>query len=417
MHDIFGEEVARWQHLERVFKNTLESFGYTEIRTPALEKIEVFSQTVGDDTDIVEKQMYEVKSAAEAERLVLRPEGTAAFMRAVLEHQLHRLPGAQRFYYCLPMFRYERPQKGRLRQFHQFGVELIGDASPEADAEIIFVFETILKTLGIRDYVLEINSVGCSDCRPVYRDALKDYFRPHLAELCEQCQGRFERAPMRILDCKNPKCAELVQNAPLITDHLNAPCREHHDGLRQRLTQLGVAFTDNPRIVRGLDYYSRTAFEFTSELLGAQSALGGGGRYDGLAQRFGHDPIPAVGWALGMERFLIALEAKSPLTPTVRKPIVFFAPLDAPAFEMLFELSMRLQRKGILTAMSYERDKKLKWLMKQADRTGAVYTLLLGEDERKSGKAVLKKMAAGTQEEIEISNLEEIIAGRARSEA
>lgn len=417
MHDLWGDEVGRWQTLEQILRSTLESFGYVEIRTPVVEKIEVFTQTVGDDTDIVEKQMYEVKSASEEERFVLRPEGTAAFMRAVLEHQLHRLPGAQRFYYLLPMFRYERPQKGRLRQFHQFGAELIGDASAEADAEIIFVFDVLLKKLSIRDYALEINSVGCGDCRPIYREALIQYFKPHLAELCEQCQGRLERAPMRILDCKNPKCAALVAGAPTIAAYLCEPCRNHHRDLKLRLTQLEVAHIDNPRIVRGLDYYSRTAFEFTSTLLGAQSALGGGGRYDGLAQRFGEDAIPAVGWALGMERFMIALEQVAPLGTGKKVPFVFFAPLDGPAFEFMYPLAMKLQRAGVPAAISYERDKKLKWLMKQADRVAARYTLLIGEDERQSGRAILKNMSLGTQEEIEITQLEKTIAERAKSEA
>ncbi len=418
MHDQLGEDLARWKAVEAQVREILECFGYREIRTPVLEAVEVFSQSLGEATDVVEKQMYQVQDrghpdSGKVDTLVLRPEATSSVVRAILEHGLHRQPGPQRYYYCLPMFRYERPQKGRLRQFHQIGAELILDATPEADVEMIVVLDTIYRALGITQYEIRINSVGSEICRPAYREKLKAYFQPHLAALCEQCQKRFERAPMRILDCKNPSCLALAEKAPRMVDNLDAESAAHYTQVKKRLRDAGVAFVEDPGIVRGLDYYSRTAFEFTSPLLGAQSALGGGGRYDELSTRFGADAFPAVGWALGMERLMMALEASGRL-PVLAKPVsFFFIPLGEPAFEFMYPLSLELKRKGLRVEMPYERDKKLKWLLKQADRFDARYALLLGDDELKAGSATLKDMVQGTQETISIGNLEAELTGRA----
>ncbi len=422
MHDLLGEELVQWKAVERKVQEILETFGYQEIRTPVLEPIEVFTHAVGADTDIVEKQMYQVQDrghpdSGKVETLVLRPEGTSSVVRALLEHQLHRIPGAQRYYYCLPMFRYERPQKGRLRQFHQIGAELIQDGSPEADAELITVLDAVYRHLGLTEYEIRLNSVGNELCRPQYREKLKDYLRPHLSELCEQCQKRFERAPMRVLDCKNEACRRLAEKAPRMVDHLDPESKAHFDAVKRRLKEVGVGFEEDPGIVRGLDYYSRTAFEFTSNLLGAQSALGGGGRYDELASRFGAPPFPAVGWALGMERLMMALEAKQLLKASGPKPVFFFAPLGPEAFDRLFNLGISLKRQGVAVEMSYEKDKKLKWQMKQADRSGAKYTLLLGDDELKAGQASLKNMSQGTQETLDLKDLQEQLKRRATDEA
>ncbi len=422
MHDLLGDELVQWKAVERKVQTILETFGYQEIRTPVLEPIEVFTHAVGTDTDIVEKQMYQVQDrghpdSGKVDTLVLRPEATSSVVRALLEHQLHRNPNTQRYYYCLPMFRYERPQKGRLRQFHQIGAELIQDGSPEADAEVIAVLDAIYRHLGLTEYEIRVNSVGSEACRPQYREKLKDYLRPHLAELCEQCQKRFERAPMRILDCKNEGCRRLAEKAPRIVDHLDPESKAHFDAVKRRLKEAGVKFELDPNIVRGLDYYSRTAFEFTSNLLGAQSALGGGGRYDELAGRFGAPPFPAVGWALGMERLMMALEARQLLQAIAPKPTFFFAPLGPEAFNRLYPLSIDLKRQGIAVEMSYEQDKKLKWQMKQADRTGAKYTLLLGDDELKAGQAALKDMAQGTQSTVALKDLEAELKRRALDEA
>ncbi len=425
MHDLLGEELFRWQSVEKKIREIIEAFGYQEIRTPVLEHLEVFTQAVGDNTDIVEKQMYQVQdrvhpdSDKAPETLVLRPEATSSVVRAIVEHQLHRLPHAQRLYYCLPMFRHERPQKGRLRQFHQIGAELIQDASPEADAETIVLLDTIFKSLGLAgsDYEIRINSVGDDKSRPVYKQKLVEYFKPHFESLCEQCKKRLERAPMRILDCKNESCQALALKAPRMVDFLDPESKAHYGAVKQRLKESGVTFEEDTSIVRGLDYYSRTAFEFTSPLLGAQSALGGGGRYDGLAARFGEDPFPAVGWALGMERLMLALEAKQLLKTDVRGPSYYFAALGPAAFDKLFNLSLSLRRKGVRVEMAYDKDKKLKWLMKQADRVGARYALLLGDDELKSGQASLKRLSDGNQESVALGTLEAELQRRAQNEA
>lgn len=411
MHDLFGPELEKWRYAEEKIRSILESYGYREIRTPALEKIEVFSHAVGEATDIVEKQMYTVldrgtRPESKPEVMVLRPEGTAGFIRAVVEHQLAATGHPQRFYYYLPMYRYERPQKGRLRQFHQFGAELINDGSPEADAEIIFLLDRIYKAFALTEYEVRINSVGDEDCRPQYKQLLQDYFRPHLEALCEQCKARFERAPMRILDCKNETCQALAAKAPLLIDHLSPAAKAHHDKVRQRLQQAHVSFTDDPMIVRGLDYYSKTAFEFTSSLLGAQSALGGGGRYDGLSERYGKVSFPSVGWGMGMERLMLALEAKQALPDLTRGPDVFLAPIGEVAFDRFFPLSLRLKEKGIRAEMAYDATKGLKWLLKQADRHGARFALIVGEDEIAKDLANLRDMKAGTQSEISLHNLD-----------
>ncbi len=412
MSDLFGGELHQWSHVEGKIKEIFKSFGYSEIRTPVLEKIEVFSGTVGDETDIVEKQMYRV--VTDSETYVLRPEGTASFMRAVIEHRLNSSGQASRFFYYLPMFRHERPQKGRLRQFHQFGAELINDASPEADAELITVLDQIYKSFGISEYQVRVNSVGCNQCRNSYKETLKQFFKPKLQELCEQCQKRFDRAAMRILDCKRETCRDIAKSAPLITHCLCADCKAHHEKMKHCLTKANVTFEEDPYIVRGLDYYTRTAFEFTSNLLGAQDALGGGGRYDGLSARFGAESFPAVGFGLGMERLMIALQEKQLLPETASAPVFFFAPIGEKAFEILYPLSLRLKRHGIWCDMSYDKTKGLKWFLKQANRVNAKYSLLLGDEELKNNIAVLKDMKQGSQENIPLASLENELLRRAQ---
>lgn len=413
MHDLFGEELSAWKKIETQIFSVLKAFGYSEIRTPVLENLEVFKGTVGDDTDIVEKQMYTIEK--ESETLVLRPEGTAAFMRAVLEHQLHQSGNPGRYYYYLPMFRHERPQKGRLRQFHQVGIEIINDPSAEADAEIIAILHQIYKNLQITEYEIRINSVGCGDCRPAYKDALKKYFQPKLSELCELCQKRFERSPLRILDCKKESCKLIAKDAPLISLSLCDNCKTHHSRLKERLTQLSLTFIDDPSIVRGLDYYCRTAFEFTSNLLGAQNALGGGGRYDGLSARFGKANFPSVGLALGMERLIIALESKGLLPKEDAHPTYFFASLGEKAFQILYPLSIELKRHGIWVEMPYEENRGLKNLLKHANRFQADYTLILGDNEVGENIALLKDMKAASQENISLNGILEELIRREKS--
>lgn len=414
MHDLFGVEIVKWQWIESQVKQVFESFGYQEIRTPVLESVEVFSQTVGDDTDIVEKQMYLVQK--ESESLVLRPEGTAGFVRAVLEHQLHRDALHQRYYYYLPMFRHERPQKGRLRQFHQFGAEFINDDSPEADAEVIALLVAIYKKLGITEYEVRINSLGCTECRPVMKKQLLDFLQPRLEQLCELCKKRFERAPLRVLDCKRETCKTAVAGSPQLNQCLCELCKTHHHQLKKRLQEADVTFIDDPSIVRGLDYYSRTAFEFTSSLLGAQSALGGGGRYDQLASRFGEKPFPAVGFALGMERLVIALEAKGAFPELKETPDVYLAALGSLSMDHLFPLSIQLKSSGVQTEISYEADKPLKWHLKQSNRLQCKFTLILGEDELKKNVILVKNMTTQTQVEFPLDSVLAHILKQVKSE-
>lgn len=411
MNDLFGQDIYQWSQVEAQIKKIFEAFGYSEIRTPVLEKIEVFSGTVGDETDIVEKQMYRV--ITDSETYVLRPEGTASFMRAVIEHNLNSSGQPGRFFYYLPMFRHERPQKGRLRQFHQFGAELINDSSPQADAELITVLDQIYKSFGLSEYRVRVNSVGCHQCRNSYKETLREFFKAQLQQLCEQCQKRFDRATMRILDCKRESCKEIAKIAPLITRCLCNECKAHHESLKKCLREADVNFEEDPYIVRGLDYYNRTAFEFTSNLLGAQDALGGGGRYDGLSARFGAAPFPAVGFGLGMERLMIALQEKQKLPEVSMAPEFFFAPIGEKAFEILYPLSLRLKRQGIWCDMSYDSTKGLKWLLKQANRVNAKHCLMLGDEELKNGIAILKDMKLGSQENIPVSLVENELLRRA----
>lgn len=411
MNDLFGSDLENWLAVEKKIETIFGTFGYREIRTPVVEDKRVFSQTVGDDSDIVQKQMYEVKGSAD-ESLVLRPEGTASFVRAVLEHGLHNSNHPQRYFYSLPMFRYERPQKGRLRQFYQCGAELINDPTPAADAEIVILLDSIYQTLKVPQYTIKINSVGCEQCRPSYRDTLKAYFRPHLPSLCAECQKRYERSVMRILDCKNESCQALAKTAPKLIDNLCAICKEHHVKFRTCLIETGTKFEEDPTIVRGLDYYSQSAFEFTTTFIGAQNSLAGGGRYDGMATRFGAKPFPGVGFALGMERLMLALAEGKVLHAQPLLPLYSFLPVGPRAFEILYPLSFELKRHGVWVEMNYDADKSLKSQLKTADRSGASFALILGDTEIENGMAILKNMKQHTQELVSIATLQEELLGR-----
>ncbi|MBI4402840.1 MAG: histidine--tRNA ligase [Deltaproteobacteria bacterium] len=412
MHDLYGDELRQWIAVEVRIKNVLGQFGYNEIRTPVLEKVEVFSHTVGQDTDIVEKQMYTVSDVGD-ECLVLRPEGTASFVRAVVEHQLLQSSDPGRYFYYLPMFRHERPQKGRLRQFHQFGIELIQDSSPEGDAEIVGLVDHLFREARFDAYEVKINSIGCENCRPSYREKLKSFFKSTLGSLCEQCQKRFERSVLRILDCKNESCKKIVESAPLITGHLCNDCQTHHQNFKKRLGQIGVSFVEDPHIVRGLDYYCRTAFEFVSGVLGAQSAVAAGGRYDGIASRFGAKPFPAVGVAIGMERLMMGLEQKGVLKTLKSGPVYYFAALGDKAFESLYGLADKLKKEGVWVEMNYEKNKSLKSQLKQADRCGARFVLIVGDDEIASGQGLLKEMQSGNQISLHLADLQQDLMRRA----
>jgi histidyl-tRNA synthetase len=389
--DIFPPESARWNKLEADARDVAHRFGYGEIRTPVFEATELFARGVGETTDIVEKEMYTFLDKAERS-MTLRPELTAGTVRALLEHKL-LAQGPQRLYYIGPFFRYERPQKGRYRQAHQFGVECFGVAGAEADAEVIQIAALLIRRYGIGDAELNVNSVGDAVCRPVYRQALLDHFRPHAAELSADSQRRLERNPLRILDSKDPKDAELVASAPSMLDHLCDDCRAHFAALRRYLEALGITYTVNPRIVRGLDYYTRTVFEFVSSALGAQSTVCGGGRYDGLVAELGGPPTPGVGFGLGLERFLMVVDAVAGDHAPPRRGIQAIALGDA-ARDRLMAIAGALRERTAEPTFADWQVRKLTAHFKTADRNNARWAVILGDEELAKEEIVLRDLLA-----------------------
>jgi histidyl-tRNA synthetase len=389
--DIFPPESASWNKLEADCRDIAHRFGYGEIRTPVFEATELFARGVGETTDIVEKEMYTFPDKA-GRSMTLRPELTAGSVRALLEHKL-LAQGPQRLYYIGPFFRYERPQAGRYRQAHQFGVECFGIAGPEADVEVIQIAAMLIARHGIADAVLNVNSVGDATCRPVYRDALLAYFRPHAAELGPDSQRRLERNALRILDSKDPQDAPFVQSAPTMLEYLCDACRAHFDALRRYLEGLGIAYTVNPRIVRGLDYYTRTVFEFVSASVGAQSTICGGGRYDGLVEELGGPATPGVGFGLGLDRFLIAVEKISADHVAPRRGIQGIALGDA-ARERLFAIAGALRELSAEPTFADWQDRKLTAHFKTADRNNARWAVIVGDDELAKGELVLRDLVA-----------------------
>jgi len=398
--DILPDEVSAWQMVEQKAREIFHLYGYSEMRTPLLEKVELFVRGVGADTDIVQKEMYLLPDPREGD-MALRPEGTAPVMRAYVEHKLYATAPHHKIYYIGPMFRHERPQAGRFRQFHQIGAEVLGVEDPFVDAEILALLRDFLTHLGIQDTQLQLNSVGCSVCRPVYREELKNYLRAHLDQLCESCRERYERNPLRVLDCKNEACRKVVAQAPLISSFYCSTCKDHLQQLQDLLQALQVAYVVNPRLVRGLDYYMRTAFEIVSAGLGAQNAVVGGGRYDGLSQDIGGPPVPGIGFAMGIERLISLLEIR----PEGYIPDVFIAALGKEAKREAFLLQNQLRSAGIKTEIEYQEERSLKSQLRTADKLKARYTLILGEEELKAGELTLKNMQEGTQERVKKEEL------------
>jgi len=405
--DILPPESARWQRLEDCFRALCGLYGYREIRTPVFEEMALFARAVGEETDIVSKEMYVFEDRGGRE-LALRPEGTAPVVRAYLQHKLHGLPGAQKLYYIAPIFRYERPQAGRYRQHHQVGVEAIGAPGPDVDAEVIALGRHLLDALGIAGGRLEINSVGCPDCRPQYRRVLQEALRPVRDELCEVCQVRFDRNPMRILDDKNERCRELTANAPRILDHLCAACRDHFAGLQQHLEGLGLEYHVNPRIVRGLDYYTRTAFEIIHDALAAKDTVVGGGRYDGLVGELGGSPTPGVGFGAGIERMLLIAEAQK-VAPPPTPEMVYVAAADDGARAEAPRVLRAVRSAGIAADTDYNR-RSLSTQMKEANRLGCRRVVILAEAELASGMATLRDMKSGEQRQVEVTELAAALA-------
>lgn len=402
-NDILPGEIEKWHYLEKVLRQVAELYGYREIRTPVFEHTELFQRGVGESTDIVEKEMYTFSDRGERS-LTLRPEGTASTVRAFLEHKLYSGPLPAKFYYIGAMFRYDRPQAGRYRQFHQFGVEVFGSRDPGLDAEVIAMAMDIYDKLGLHDLIVELNSVGCPRCRQAHREVLQEYLRSKLADLCPTCQGRFERNPLRILDCKSPRCRELVAEAPTIDKMLCEDCREHFSLVQEYLQNLQVPYTLNPSLVRGLDYYTNTAFEIVARGIGAQSSIGGGGRYDNLIEECGGHSVPGIGYAMGMERILLTLEEQGVVLPVEDKKLIFIATLGEEAQKAGVSLAQKLRGAGLTVERDYL-GRSLKAQLKAADRVQTPFTVIIGEEEVKKGEAVLRKMKESSQEVLSLQDI------------
>lgn len=396
--DVLPGEIYKTQYIESTALDVAERFGFKEIRTPVFEHTELFQRGVGDTTDVVQKEMYTFDDKG-GRSITLRPEGTAGAARSFLENGLCNDTLPQKVCYLTSCYRYEKPQAGRLREFHQFGVECFGAQSPLADAEIISLANTFFKELGVKDLALEINSIGCPTCRAEYHKALKAYFEGRKDELCDTCKDRLERNPMRILDCKSPVCSEIAKDAPVVLDYLCDECREHFEKVKSYLNAQNIAFKVNPRIVRGLDYYTKTVFEFISESIGAQGTVCGGGRYDGLIEELGGQKTPSLGFGLGIERLMLLMEAQGCEFPKESMPDLFIAALGEKAQLKAVEIANDMREEGF-TCLYDVNGRGLRAQMKYANKLGAKYTIVLGDDEVESGIAKLKNMESGEETEI-----------------
>ena len=400
MKDLLPPESFLWAAIQSKARALFESFGFSEISTPLVEYAELFTRHVGPTTDIVEKQMYIFKDK-KGDSIALRPEGTAPIVRAYLEHQLYHPDPYQKFYYWGPMYRYERMQKGRYRQHTQLGVEVFGATHPRIDAETIALLAQFYRVVGIEAFEVQINSMGCRECRPKFLKKLLDDLKPKKAELCHDCQRRLEKNPMRVLDCKEEGCQQRVKGAPRILEHLCRDCEGHFEGLKEALHQLNVVYTINPFVVRGLDYYVKTAFEIVSSALGAQSSLGGGGRYDGLVKSLGGADIPGFGFGAGIERLVLALPDAG---KTGIRTDLFVAALGSKAQAFSYALVNKFRTRGVRTEVDYE-NRPLKAQMKKADRLGARYVLMMGDEEMDKGEALLRNMDTKEQKSIPMGDL------------
>ena len=398
--DTLPSESYKVQYVEAAMREIAENYGFYEMRTPVFEHTELFQRSVGETTDVVQKEMYTFNDKG-GRSITLRPEGTAGAARAFLENGLFNEAMPQKIYYLTSCYRYEKPQAGRLREFHQFGVECFGAPTAAADAEIILLANEIFNYLGINGLSLEINSIGCPECRKKYQQALREYFTAHIDELCDTCKSRLEKNPMRILDCKSPADKEIAKGAPKILDYLCEDCSAHFELVKKYLTANNVEFTVNPAIVRGLDYYTRTVFEFVSNEIGAQGTVCGGGRYDGLIEEMGGKPTAACGFGLGIERLLLLMDAQKCEFPERKKCDIFIGSMGENENLKASQLATDLRNEG-LAAQFDTVGRSLKAQMKYADKIGALYTMVIGTNELESGKAVLKNMTDGTTEEIEL---------------
>lgn len=400
--DVLPQDSYKWQYIEQTALSVARDFGYREMRTPCFEHTELFHRSVGETTDVVQKEMYTFLDKGERS-VTLRPEGTAGAARALLESGLYAGALPVKASYIISCYRYEKPQAGRLREFHQFGVECFGAAAPTADAEVISLAALLLKTFGVTGVTLRINSIGCPTCRARYLEALREYFSAHREELCETCRGRLDRNPMRILDCKSPVCSAVAAGAPVILDYLCDDCRTHFEEVQACLKEAGIDYTVDPQIVRGLDYYTRTVFEFVSDALGAQAVVCGGGRYDGLIEELGGPHLPSLGFAMGLERLLMVMEACGAEIPAPPVCELYLASMGERAARACFAMASRLREGGV----SVECDtvgRGLKAQMKYADKLGARQVIVVGDDELACGRAKLKDMATGESAEVALDD-------------
>jgi histidyl-tRNA synthetase len=416
--DILPGEVEIWQAVEAKAREVFRAYNFSEIRIPILEKTELFSRSIGETTDIVEKEMYTFEDrdsrsteATKATKLTLRPEGTAGVVRAYVESEMYKIEPVRKLYYMGPMFRRERPQKGRMRQFHQIGAEALGRSDPFIDAEILLLLSDFFGALGLTEPSLQINSLGCSECRPKYRETLLGFLKQREDSLCDNCRRRIDRNPLRALDCKEPGCIRATKDAPSILDSLCVACQEHFQTVQRLLRETDVQFSLNPRMVRGIDYYCRTTFEWTTTQLGSQSAVAAGGRYDGLVQELGGPAIPGVGFAMGVERLTMLLRTEE--TAATNGPSYYVVWVGERARDWAFPLIHRLRQRGLSVEMESE-VRSLKSQMRRADKIKAASVLIIGDDELAKGKVVLRNMASKEQDEIDLDSVEaELMARKA----
>ena len=407
--DVLPADSYKWQYVEGVARETARLFNLKEIRTPVFEHTEVFLRGVGDTTDIVTKEMYTFRDKGDRS-ITLKPEGTAGVARSFIENGLAGGVLPAKMYYIIPAFPYERPQAGRLREFHQFGVEIFGAEGADTDAEVIALADSLLKNLGLR-VKLHINSIGCPACRAAYNKALREYFSPHLEGLCYDCKTRFEKNPLRLLDCKEEGCRKINAAAPTILEYLCPECAAHFESLKTYLSLAGIAYEIDPRIVRGLDYYTRTVFEFVSDDIGAQGTVCGGGRYDGLIAELGGAPAPAVGFAAGIERLLLVMEATGVEIPRPEGPTAYLAGLDDACREKAFGLCVKLRAAGIAAETDHMK-RSVKAQFKYADKLGAKYVAVIGGNELESGAMNVKRMATSESETVTFENAVEYFRGK-----
>lgn len=412
MHDILPDETPRWQALEARISEFAIRYGYQEIRTPPVEHTEVFQRTAGETSDIVEKEMYTFTDRG-GRSLTLRPEGTAGVVRAYLEHGMASWPQPVRLYYIAPMFRYDRPQKGRYRMHSQFGAEVIGSPSPAADVEVLSMPIRLMQSLGLTEVQVRLNSVGDGTCRPGYAHVLRDYFSKYADQLCADCQRRVQANPLRVLECKEPRCHTIAIGAPMISAYLCDSCRTHFAEVKRLFAELQIPYVEDPFIVRGLDYYTRTAAQiYSGRLGGAQNEMLGGGRYDGLAEQLGGPPTPGVGFGLGLERLLLVSKAEGLSIPPAGPPAnqrVFVAAVGEVAGREAFRVLDRIRVTGI-PAVGEMTDRGLRAQMKHADRLGAWFTVIIGEQELATRRAAVRDMRSGLQQEVPFEHLPEFLS-------